>query len=104
MPLAHLFTLAAVMKPVRAAGDFAMVFECPVPLSMTSHSTVPKPPLKLILVQLIFTVLVVVERFLADAVDTRAPRSVAAPTAVRSSLLIFTVITSHSDSNGVIRT
>jgi len=87
--LAHLLTLPAVMNPISELAVFVMILECEVPLSMTSHSTVPKPPLKFILVQEALIIPVVLDSRPADAVDTSAPRSTVAPAAAKSNLLTF---------------
>ena len=87
LPLAHLVTFAAVKNPIRELATFAMVLEWNVPLSMTSHSTVPKPPLKFSLAQLALIICVVLESLPADAEDTSAARTRTAPAIASANLV-----------------
>src|SRR5829696_9939088 len=59
---------------------------------MTSHSTVPKPPVNSILIYRFLHLVDEKEKFLAEADPTSVPRSIVAPTIpARSNLLSFMI-------------
>ena len=66
-----------------------MVLECKEPSSVTWHLVSVKGPLKVTLLQVDLIDWLLIEKFLADALEASALRSTVAPTAARSSLRIF---------------
>lgn len=78
-PLQGVATLALVMKPTRSSGVFEMVAECRLPSSVTEHLTVPPSgSTNSMLVHVARAVLVLLERWLADAVLASAVSMIAA--------------------------